>query len=129
MSLAHSALKTSVKLARSRQISGHHLEITHNESTVKEIHLPVSTKQMIQLQKNDTEARNIIHKLRKEKSNAKIFILHGGALCRLWTEERETFRCTFVPEVLRDPLLVLAQNQNGHNGGRHTYMTLKKIYY
>ena len=44
-------------------------------------------------------------------------------------EERETFRCTFVSEVLRDPLLVLAHNQNGHNGGRHTYMALKRMYY
>ena len=26
-----------------------HLEITHNESTVKEVHLPLSTKQIIQL--------------------------------------------------------------------------------
>ena len=106
-----------------------HLEIVHNESTVKEVHLPLSTKQIIQLQKNDTEARNIVDKLRKEKNNAKMFILHDGVLCRLWTEERETFRCIFVPEVLRDPLLVLAHNQNGHNGGRRTYMALKKMYY
>ena len=40
-----------------------HIEITHNESAVKEVHLPLSTKQMIQLQKNDTEARNIVDKL------------------------------------------------------------------
>ena len=58
-----------------------------------------------------------------------MFILHEGVLCRLWTEERETFRCIFIPEVLRDPLLVLAHNQNGHNGGRHTYMALKRLYY
>ena len=94
-----------------------HLEITHDESTVKEVDLPLSMKQMIQLQKNDTETRNIVNKLQKDKSNAKMFILHDGVLCRLWTEERETFRCTFIPEVLRDPLLVLAHNQNGHNGG------------
>ena len=94
-----------------------HLEVTHDESAAKEIHLPLSTKQIIQLQKNDTEARNIVDKLRNEKSNAKMFILHHGVLCRLWTEERKTFRCTFVPEVLRDPLLVLAHNQNGHNRG------------
>ena len=87
------------------------LPLKHHE------HLPLSTKQMIQLQKNDTEARNIVDKLRREKSNAKMFILHDGVLCRLWTEERETFRCIFVSEVLKDPLLVLAHNQNGHNGG------------
>ena len=105
-----------------------HLEIVHNESAVK-VHLPLSTKQVIQLQKNDTEAKNIIDKLQKEKNNAKMFILHDSVLCRLWTEERETFRCIFVPEVLRDPLLVLAHNQNSHNGGQCTYMALKRMYY
>ena len=33
------------------------------------------------------------------------------------------------PEVLRDPLLVLAHNHNSHSGGRCTYMALKKMYY
>ena len=75
------------------------------------------TKQMAQLQKNDSEVRKIVETLHKEKTSAKMFILHKGLLCRLWTEERETFRCTFIPEILRDPLLVLAHNQNGHNGG------------
>ena len=105
------------------------IEITHDESNTREVKLPLSTKQMIQLQKNDTEARDIVGKLRKEKDNAKMFILHEGVLCRLWMEERETLPCTFVPEVLRDPLLVLAHNQNGHNGGRHTYMAFKRMYY
>ena len=62
-----------------------HLEIVHNESAVKEVDLPLSTKQVIQLQNN--EARNIVDKLRKEKNNVKMFILHDGVLCRLWTEE------------------------------------------
>ena len=106
-----------------------HIEMTYDEDNIREVNLPLKTEQMIQLQKKDTEARNIVNKLHKEKENAKMFILHKGLLCRLWTEERETFRCTFIPEVLRDPLLVLAHNQNGHNGGRRTYMALKKLYY
>ena len=106
-----------------------HIERTYDEENVKEVKLPLMTKQMILLQKNDSEARNIVNSLHKEKLSAKMFILHEGILCRLWTEERETFRCIFIPEVLRDPLLVLAHNQNGHNGGQHTYMALKKMYY
>ena len=106
-----------------------HLEITYEEGVVKEVHLPLSVKQMIQLQKNDAQAKNIVDKLRKEKDKAKMFIMHDGVLCRLWTEEKETFRCTFVPQVLRDQLLILAHNRNGHNGGRRTYMALKKMYY
>ena len=105
------------------------LEITHDKNYVKEVKLPLSAKQMIQLQKNDVEARDIVSNLRTEKGNAKMYILHEGVLCRFWMEERETFRCTFVPAVLRDPLLGLAHNQNGYNRGRHTYMALKRMYY
>ena len=94
-----------------------HIEITYDEKYAKEVRLPLTTKQMIQLQKNDSEVRNIVNKLHKEKSNTKMFILHEGVLCRLWTEERDTFQCIFIPEVLRDPLLILAHNQNGHNRG------------
>ena len=89
----------------------------------------MTTKQIIQRQKSDSEARNIVHKLHKEKINTKMYILHEGVLCRPWTEVKDTFWCFFIPEVLRDPLLILAHNQNGHNRGRHTYMTLKKMYY
>ena len=106
-----------------------HPEVTYEEGVVKEVHLPLSVKQMIQLQNNDAQAKNIVDKLQKEKDNAKLFIMHDGVLCRLWTEEKETFRCTFVPQVLRDLLLIPAHNQNSHNGGRCTYMALKQMYY
>ena len=106
-----------------------HIEITYDEKYAKEVKLPLTTKQMIQLQKNDSEARNIINKLHKEKTNTKMFILHEGVLCRLWTEERDTSWCIFIPEVLRDPLLVLAHNQNSHNGRHCTYMALMRMYY
>ena len=87
-----------------------HIEITYDEQNAREVKLPLMTEQMIQLQKKDNEARTIVNKLHKEKMNTKMFILHEGVLCRLWTEERETFRCIFVPEVLRDHLLILAHN-------------------
>ena len=45
------------------KVSIEHIEITQNESYSKEIKLPLSTKQMIQLQKNDSEARNIVGNL------------------------------------------------------------------
>ena len=66
-----------------------HLEITYKEGAVKEVNLPLSAKQMIQLQKNDAQAKNIVDNLRKEKDNAKMFIMHDGVLCRLWMEERK----------------------------------------
>ena len=57
-----------------------HIEITYDEQNAREVKLPLTTEQMIQLQKNDTEARKIVHKLHKEKLNSKMFILHEGVL-------------------------------------------------
>ena len=37
--------------------------------------------------------------------------------------------CIVVPEVLRNPLLMLAHNYSGHNGFRRTYNALKRQYY
>ena len=65
-----------------------HIEITHDENYMKEVILPLSMKQMIQLKKNDTEARNIVDNLWKEKNNGKMFMLHDGVLCRLWKREK-----------------------------------------
>ena len=106
-----------------------HLEVTVNENTTRSISLPLSNKQMKELQKRDEEARAIVKKLEEDKTTERMFILDNGVLYRLWLEERETFKCTFVPRILREPLLVLAHNRNGHNGGRRTYMGLKKLYF
>ena len=65
-----------------------HIQVTFDKTNVKEVQLPLTTKQMIHLQKNDTEARNIVDNLRKEKLSAKMFILNEGVLCRLWRGER-----------------------------------------
>ena len=106
-----------------------HLEVTVNENTTRSISLPLSNKQMKELQKRDEEARAIVKKLEEDKTTERMFILDNGVLYRLWLEERETFKCTFVLRILREPLLVLAHNRNGHNGGRRTYMGLKKLYF
>ena len=106
-----------------------HLEVTINENNTWSIMLPLTNKQMKELQKRDEEARAIVKRLDEDKVTEKMFILDKGMLYRLWLEENETFKCTFVPKILREPLLVLAHNRSGHNGGRRTYMGLKKLYF
>ena len=69
------------------------IEIEVSKEVMQEVKVPISKKQMIQLQKNDE------------------------------------YKCMVVPLILRDPLLVLGHNQNGHNGSRRTYNTLKRSYY
>ena len=53
-----------------------HIKIIDDEKHAKEVSLPLTTKQMVQLQKHDSEARSIVDNLHKEKRGAKMFILH-----------------------------------------------------
>ena len=59
----------------------------------------------------------------------KLFMLKKGIVYRLWCEDNKTSECVVIPEVLRDPLLMLAHNYSGHNGFRRTYNAMKRQYY
>ena len=64
-------------------------------------------------------------KLQQDKHMNKLFMLKRGIVYRLWCEDDKTAECVVVPEVLRDPLLMLAHNYSGHNGFRRTYNAMK----
>ena len=68
-------------------------------------------------------------KLHKDKELQKIFIKEEGVLYRLWIEDRRTFKCVLVPQVLQDFMIILAHDYSGHNGSRRTYNCLKRQYY
>ena len=66
-----------------------HIQVTLDKTNVREVQLPLTTRQMIHLQKSDTEARNIGDNLRKEKKNAKMFILNEGVGQAMDRRERD----------------------------------------
>ena len=104
------------------------VEITEHED-LREIRLPLKSKQLQQLQKNDTYCRDVAKKLHKDMELQKIFIKEKGVLYRLWIEDGRTFKCILVPQVLQDFMIILAHDYSGHNGSRRTYNCLKRQYY
>ena len=105
-------------------------DLTMSESeNVKEIRIPLKPEQLQELQKRDTYCRDIASKLQKGQHMNKMFVMENGVLYRLWLEHNRTCKCILVPEVLRDALLTLAQQHNGHNGPPRTYSALKREYY
>ena len=104
------------------------VQITENEN-FKEIQLPLKNSQMQQLQRHDDFCREIARKLTLNKHMNKLFIMKQGIVYRLWCENNKTEECIVVPEVLRNPLLMLAHDYSGHNGFRRTYNALKRQYY
>ena len=104
------------------------VKIEENEN-LKEIKLPLKDWQMELLQKHDATCREVAKKLQQDKHMNKLFLLKNGIVYRLWCEDRRTSECVLVPEVLRDPLLMLAHDYSGHNGFRRTYNAMKRQYY
>ena len=96
---------------------------------LKEIKLPLKDWQMELLQKYDSTCREVAKKLHQDKHMNKLFLIKNGIVYRLWCEDSRTSDCVVVPEVLRDPLLMLAHDYSGHNGFRRTYNTMKRQYY
>ena len=45
-------------------------------------------------------------------------MMKEGIVYRLWCEDNKTEECIVVPEVLQNPLLMLAHDYSGHNGFR-----------
>ena len=104
------------------------VRIQHSED-FKEIKLPLQNAQMELLQRHDDTCRGIAKKLRQNKHMNKLFMLKSGIVYRLWCEDGKTAECVVVPEVLQEPLLMLAHNYSGHNGFRRTYNAMKRQYY
>ena len=103
-------------------------QITENEN-FKEIQLPLKNSQMQQLQRHDDFCRGIARKLALNKHMNKLFMMKQGVIYRLWCEDNKTEECIVVPEVLQNPLLMLAHDYSGHNGFRRMYNALKRQYY
>ena len=55
-----------------------HLEVTVNEDTMRSIKLPLTDKQMKELQKRDEEARSLVRRLDYDKMMEKLFIIDDG---------------------------------------------------
>ena len=53
--------------------------------------------------------------MHKDIELQKIFIKEEGELYRLWIEDRRTFKCILVPQVLQDFMIILAHDYSGHN--------------
>ena len=104
------------------------IRVTEHED-VREIKLPLKTHQLQHLQQHDEYCKEVAKKMNREEDLERIFLKENGIIYRLWTKDGRTFKCILVPDVLQDPLLILAHDLSGHNGGRRTYNCLKKQYY
>ena len=105
--------------------------ITHDAPTCKDIpvELPLTDHRMMELQEQD----ELIGRLRKEwKANTldkNHFTMEKDLLRKKAIINGILYKPILVPDILKDCLLMLAHNEQGHNGFRRTYNALKYTYH
>ena len=107
------------------------LKIQHNDPIAKdiEIKLPLTNSRMKELQEQDP----LVGRLRKQWSEKKLdkkhFTMEDKILKKKTVINGILYTPTVVPDVLKDCLLILAHDKQGHNGFKRTYSSLKQMYH
>ena len=105
--------------------------ISHDEPVQKDIpvELPLTDHRMMELQEQDL----LIGRLRKEwKANnldQNHFTMERDILRKKKIINGILYKPILVPDILKDCLLMLAHNEQGHNGFRRTYNALRYTYH
>ena len=107
------------------------LKIQHNDPIAKdiEIELSLTNSRMKELQEQD----QLVEQLRKQWSEKKLdkkhFTMGDEILKKKTIINGILYTPTVVPDVLKDCLLILAHDKQGHNGFKRTYSSLKQMYH
>ena len=107
------------------------LKIQHNDPIAKDIKiiLPLSNSKMKELQEQDP----LVGRLRKQWSEKKLdkkhFTMEDEILKKKTVINGILYTPSVVPDVLKDCLLILAHDKQGHNGFKRTYSSLKQMYH
>ena len=93
-----------------------------------DIHLPLKDKKFVKLQESDPH----MHQLRKQWDNNNLdknaYTMEKNILKRKTIDNGLLYTPIVVPDILKDCLLILAHDKQGHNNIRRTCASLKNRY-
>ena len=93
-----------------------------------DIQLPVKDEKLVKLQESDPHT-----KLRKQWENKNLdnnsYTMENNILKWKLVENWLLYTPIVVPDILKDCLLILAHDKQGHDGFRRTYASLKNRYH
>ena len=94
-----------------------------------DIHLPLKDDKLAKLQKSDPDMRQLRKQWENKNLDQNMYTMENNILKRKLFNNGLLYTPVVVPDVLRDCLLILAHNKQGHNGFRRTYASLKNRYH
>ena len=93
------------------------------------VEIPVSNAKMKEFQEQDERIQHLRNLYSAGKLNKNIFIMENDILKKRVTEQALSYKAVVVPDILKESLMILAHDEQGHNGFKRTYNALKTLYY
>ena len=107
------------------------ISIQHTDPTEinTEIQLPLKDNKLAKLQESDTHMRQLRKQWENKNLDQNAYTMENNILKWKLVNNGLLYTPIVVPDVLRDCLLILALDKQGHNGFRRTYTSLKNRYH
>ena len=107
------------------------IKIQHIDPVQKylKIELPISNLKLKELQEQDRKINHLRKLWCENKLNKNIFAMENDILKKKVIECGLLYKPVIIPEILRECLLILAHDEQGHNGFKRTHSALKTLYY
>ena len=107
------------------------LKISNDTPVQKDlpVKIPVSDDTMKTLQEQEDRINNLRKLWASNKLCKKTFIMEREVLKRIIIEDGIMYNPVVLPEVLRDSVLMLAHEKQGHNRARRIYNSIKRLYH
>ena len=113
-------------------------EVTDSQVTIKhdtpmhrniDIDPPLTNQKMKELQEQDMKVSQLRKLWSEGKLNTNLFTMENDILRRQLMVNGILYRPVVTPSILKETLLMLAHDEQGHNGFKRTYSALQTVYY
>ena len=91
-----------------------------------DIQLPLKDDKLAKLQESDPHTKQLRKQWENKNLDTNIYTMENNILKQKVIDNGLLYTPIVVPDILKDCLLILAHNKQGHNGFRRTYTSLKK---
>ena len=94
-----------------------------------EINLPLTNQKMKELQEQDPKVSHLRKLWSESKLNKTLFTMENDILKRQLMVNGLLYKPVVTPSILKDCLIMIAHDEQGHNGFKRTYGSLQTVYY
>ena len=94
-----------------------------------DIQLPLKDDKLAKLQESDPHTKQLRKQWENKNLDHNMYTMENNILKRKLVDHGLLYTPIVVPDILKDCLLILAHDKQGHNGFRRTYASLKNRYH